>query len=464
MDAQTMTAWLVEGAKALLAGLTGPPDLGRIEVAVEQAARLLSRGAVERLAQEAVGAMPFTCPDCRGPLRVIEHDRERTVTCSSGPIRLSRSYGRCPACGTNVCPADAALGLSERAAASPRVQEFCALATLRAPAGRAEEDVRRLTGLRIPASTLHREARRQGERALEQRQADERLTRTPAGVAELASRAKVPDGDFTLVIEIDAWNIRERDNWGQTQELLKAGQDTGRWHWVLTATVFRLDQRGTTLSGRPVISERGYVGTRAGLESFQAQVYAEALMRGLMRAKTVLLLGDGAAWIWNLAENRFPSAVQRLDLYHAQEYLWGLAHELHGRGTPEARAWVGPYLRDLREAENGAGKLVEGLTGLAGVMEGLTQGQLQSVAREAEYFRTHQGRMDYKAGLARGEPVGSGAIESTCSQCQRRFKRTGQFWSLAGDEAFLALWTLHQNGRWQLLFPHDTRDWLDKVA
>ena len=62
MDAQTMTAWLVEGAKALLAGLTGPPDLGRIEVAVEQAARLLSRGAVERLAQEAAGAMPFTCP------------------------------------------------------------------------------------------------------------------------------------------------------------------------------------------------------------------------------------------------------------------------------------------------------------------------------------------------------------------------------------------------------------------
>jgi hypothetical protein len=63
--------------------------------------------------------------------------------------------------------------------------------------------------------------------------------------------------------------------------------------------------------------------------------------------------------------------------------------------------------------------------------------------------------MDYKAGKAAGQPVGSGAIESTCSQYQRRFKLTGQFWTLAGDEAFLALATLHRNDRWGRLFPHD---------
>jgi hypothetical protein len=47
--------------------------------------------------------------------------------------------------------------------------------------------------------------------------------------------------------------------------------------------------------------------------------------------------------------------------------------------------------------------------------------------------------MDYKNAKALGQPLGSGAVESTCSQYQRRFKRTGQFWSLEGDEAFLAL-------------------------
>ena len=72
--------------------------------------------------------------------------------------------------------------------------------------------------------------------------------------------------------------------------------------------------------------------------------------------------------------------------------------------------------------------------------------------RELNYFKTHQHRMDYKTGSDLGQPIGSGAIESTCAQYQRRFKLTGQFWSLEGDEAFLALWTLNRNGRWGELF------------
>jgi transposase len=63
--------------------------------------------------------------------------------------------------------------------------------------------------------------------------------------------------------------------------------------------------------------------------------------------------------------------------------------------------------------------------------------------------------MDYKNGKALEQPLGSGAIASTCSQYQCRFKRTGQFRSLDGDEAFLALATLHRNGRRHRLFPHD---------
>jgi hypothetical protein len=81
----------------------------------------------------------------------------------------------------------------------------------------------------------------------------------------------------------------------------------------------------------------------------------------------------------------------------------------------------------------------------------------EAIAKELAYPEEHKNRMDYKAGKALGQPVGSGAIESTCSQYQRRFKLTGQFWSLAGDEAFLALATLRRNGRWNRLFPHDSR-------
>jgi len=70
------------------------------------------------------------------------------------------------------------------------------------------------------------------------------------------------------------------------------------------------------------------------------------------------------------------------------------------------------------------------------------------------YLNEHRER-NYKAAKALGQPCRSGAIESTYSQYQRRFKLTGQFWSLEGDEAFLALATLHRNGRWHHLFVHD---------
>ncbi len=84
-----------------------------------------------------------------------------------------------------------------------------------------------------------------------------------------------------------------------------------------------------------------------------------------------------------------------------------------------------------------------------------TDDQQKHLEREINYFKTHENRMDYKTGKTAGEPVGSGAIESTCAQYQGRFKLTGQFWSLAGDEAFLALSTIHKNNRWDQLFPHD---------
>jgi len=165
----------------------------------------------------------------------------------------------------------------------------------------------------------------------------------------------------TLVIEIDAWNLRERDNWGKTQALLKAGEETGRWPWVYTGTVFRLDQRSTTESGRPIIADRGYVATRRGIDSFQRQLYAEALQRGLLTAETVLILAGGAIWIWNLADDRFKDAKQRVDLYHVQEHLWKLAGELYGKGTPEAHAWVRPYLQWLEKRKEGALDVIQSL-------------------------------------------------------------------------------------------------------
>lgn len=450
---EDVVEWLYRQA---VARGTVDPDMGRLEKAIGTATREVQRQVLERLVREAADREELGCPNCGRILKVVDHRRFRAVNSSFGPVRFRRSYGLCPHCQKHYFPADAALGLHERATLSPRLQEICAVMTLQAPAGQAEDDVRRLTGIDIAGSTLHREACRQGARALEIRRKQERMTETPQGVAALAAKAPRLPQHSTLVIELDAWNIRERDNWGQTEARRLAGEDPERWHWVYTATVFRLDQRGTKESGRPIIADRGYVATRQGLDSFRHQLHAEALQRGLLQAETVLVLGDGAVWIWKLATNTFRNATQRLDLYHAKQHLWALAAELYGQGSQEAELWVRRYLFWLDRRKDGALDVIRSLEDLQGTLADIDERQKASLAREVAYLTEHANRMNYKTARKLGQPVGSGAIESTCSQYQRRFKLTGQFWTLDGDEALLALATIHRNQRWHLLFPHDT--------
>jgi hypothetical protein len=335
------------------------------------------------------------------------------------------------------------------------VQEIAALMSIRDPYAEAAKDVKRLTGLSLSASRLHREAQRQGQRAIQCRQRDIDLSHTPQGVAELSARSTTSDlAPFTLIIEIDAWNIRERDDWGQTRKLRRKGQEPERWHWVYTATIFRLDQRGQTDGGRRVISQRRYVATRQGLESFTQQLYVEALMCGLLNAQEVLIIADGAIWIWNLAADRFKGAKQRVDLFHVKEHLHELARTLYGQGSAEAQQWLQPLLRYLERRKDGGLDVLHELEGLRQRLETLSAFQQEALDKEIGYFTTHHQRMDYKQAKVNGEPVGSGAVESTANQYQTRFKCTGQFWTLQGDEALLALATLYRNERWHLLFPH----------
>lgn len=451
MDDSAARGWMRNGLRENISEEF--ESMATFENAITERCRKVQREVLEEIVQEAADRVEPCCPECGQPLGVVDRKRERTVESVFGPVRFRRAYGYCSCCEEHFFPADVRLGLHERATVSPRIQEIAALSVLRAPAAQATEDILRLTGIEISTSTLQREARRQGERALDLRRRDELLTQSADGIALLGNEAPRLPAKSTLVIEIDAWNIRERDNWGKSEAFRKEGKDTGRWHWVYTGTVFRLDHRGTGSSNRPFITERGYVATRAGLESFRNQLYAETLRRGMAQAETVLVLADGAVWIWNMVADRFAQATQRLDLYHAQQHLWNLAAELHGKGTAEARAWVAPYIDKLKNETDGAQQLVTSLQELGEKLETYSEAQKQALRREAAYFGNHRHRMDYKTGAELGQPLGSGAIESTCSQYQRRFKMTGQFWSLEGDEAFLALSTLHRNGRWGKLFP-----------
>jgi len=308
-------------------------------------------------------------------------------------------------------------------------------------------------GRSLSRSTLARQAQFQGDRAIGLRQC---LIDAPiVGLAptQAALPADSPPEPFTLVIQIDAWNIRERDHWGQTQAMRRRQKELKRWHWVYTATCFRLHHRcrkGPSKNKlRALITERSYVATRGGVDALMKQLYYEARVRGLAQAQRVLVIADGAVWIWNLVEDRFKDAVQRLDLYHANTYLWAVANELHGAGTAEARIWVKPLLKQVRND-----KVANVITQLQDLKPRMEAAALQVADDAIEYYQNNQKRMKYKDARRRNEPVGSGAIESTCRQLQCRMKRCGQFWSTRGDEALLGLEMFWRNERWELLFPH----------
>jgi hypothetical protein len=253
-----------------------------------------------------------------------------------------------------------------------------------------------------------------------------------------------------MIIQMDAWNIRERDDWGQSAVLRRRGQEPERWHWVYIGTCFRLDHRGQSAGGRPVISERGFVATRTGMDGLREQLHAEALRRGLGQAAGALVISDGAVWIWRLADDRFPQARQRLDFYHAVQHLAAVGRTLFGEDQAKLKAWLKPLVKQLRNES--AIKVIHQLEEALAQLPGGPAAE--AVQREVNYFHEHEDRMDYRAGRRRGEPIGSGPVEATCRQNQCRFKRPGQFWSQTGDEALLCLEMFWRNDRWHLLFPH----------
>ncbi len=431
--------------------------MGHLEEEILHETRDLERTVLEEAAQKKAGQAPPICPICGGKLSRVTPGHERSYQTRFGEVKIRRARGWCRRCRRWCFPADHLLGLAETGSCSPGVQEMAALAVSKLPVGEASAVIERLTGVKLPRATLDREARRQGKRAEGERQEmDERMSRGDGKeqlVPELRCLSAVEP--FMLVIELDAWNIRERnqEQWGRTEQLRQAGQEPEWWHWVYGGTCFRLSQRVQTPGGRSLILSRGTVMTRGGIEGLRQQLWAEAMRQGLAQAQEVLVIADGALWIWNLTEDRFAGARQRLDPWHALQHLWAVAKVLHPEDDAGAAAWIKPLKEKLLDS-----KAVEVIKDLDIVLNTLRGSQREAVEAERNFLEKNKKRLDYTGVKERGEPLGSGAMESTCKQYQGRFHRSGQFWTTEGDEALMCLETFWRNGRWSRIFTHVPAD------
>jgi hypothetical protein len=317
--------------------LVDDQNLGHLETQAARDVQALLRAATQRGAQAKADATAPHCPVCQHALTRLSAGHARTFDTRFGAITVQRTRGYCKRCRKWRTPADTALGLEDTAGYSPAVQAMAALLASKMPVEDASLVLEHLTAIQLPRATLDREARRQGERAQRLRTQLDQQAATAKPQLELTLEP------YQMIIQLDAWNIRERDDWGQSAKRRRAGHEPERWHWVYTGTCFRLDHRGQTAGGRPVITERGFVSTRLGLDALREQLHAEALRRGLGQAASALVIGDGAVWIWRLADDRFPQAHQRLDFYHAVTHLVAVGRALLAKIRCSSRLGSSPW-------------------------------------------------------------------------------------------------------------------------
>jgi hypothetical protein len=157
--------------------------------------------------------------------------------------------------------------------------------------------------------------------------------------------------------------------------------------------------------------------------AFVARVTREARRRGLEQATRRVVLGDGAPWIRNLADEHFPGAIQIVDLYHAKGHLSDVAKAIYGAGSDFATQWAQQRHDELDRSD---------LDALLSALE--RHAQAHAEARKCrDYVTRNRHRMRYSEFRVQGLCVGSGVVEAGCKTViATRLKRAGMHWTLAG--------------------------------
>lgn len=398
---------------------------------------------------------------CGGVARWVSV-RGKTILTLLGKVRYERVYFHCKACGHGEGLGDRTWGLI-KTRTSPALKQLLAyLSATTVGFASVAKDVCR--SLRWPESWLsgkqvQRLAEPVGTRLSELEAAKvaswwQALT---AGLsAELAlARPESPLGESDekakrLYIEMDGIFARLRGNDGRGSDYwreVKVGAvfwaESGRHASKLAELVGSV---GARLAGSVrvwVDRPKGAVSYVAGLwsaSSFGVRLYAEAVVRGLERAAEVVVLGDGAVWIWRLAEEHFPGAIQILDFHHAKEWVWQVAQSVWGEGSQRAKAWAETQI-EQHLIQGDAQGLVEAIGALPKVAP--PEGQDKSVPEQAMgYFQNNASRMRYPEYRAKGLEIGSGIAESSGRRVVGvRCKQPGMRWSESGLSAIIDLRT-----------------------
>jgi hypothetical protein len=403
--------------------------LRQLEQEVLGEGREWTRQRLEKRLQAESDPLPTLCPKTGEPLKEVRR-RDLQLTTVVGTVKLRVCHGYSPALDQWICPARELWALQAYQRLSPELESRLAYTASETGSYEAAAKMAAHWGSPVSDGCIHQRVQRLGQAA--------------AQLQLPTPQAPAKEPEFSLVIMLDGWLARERGpDWGAGPRKKKAERIA--WHEIKSAVIYRLEQRGQNAGGRGMLIEKFVVATppETSPVDFGAAVQAEARRRGLGRAKKVYLVMDGALWLWELAEDRFAEAIKTLDFHHARDHLWALAHELHGKDTPEAKAWVEPLLGSLRKGKQA--RVVRCLQELLQTQSERTPQGQEVVEREVNYFVNHRHHLHYHAMEKVGAPRGSGAVESLGKQLQRRLRGCGQIWGRPGFTHLLRLCVLIKN-------------------
>jgi hypothetical protein len=205
-------------------------------------------------------------------------------------------------------------------------------------------------------------------------------------------------------------------------------------------------QTGFDKNGRPVRDDEStsYTGAIETAEVFGGRIYQEAMRRGMESAGEVCVIGDGAPWIWNIADEQFYGATQIVDLYHAREHLWNVARTCFGHDNAKLHQWVEDRRQELDDGK------VEDI--VIAIRQCLSLPGCDSAIceREIGYFTKNKDRMRYGDFRRRGLFVGSGVLEAGCrTVIGQRLKHSGMHWTVRGANSIIALRCNIMSNRWE---------------
>jgi hypothetical protein len=416
----------------------GRTDLEAVETGLRAALHQAGSAALtELLRYEAPAADQHQLPCPCGHHAQYQGLRSKPVLTVVGPARVERPYYLCSRCHQGQFPADAELDIVETES-SPGVRRMQALVGQEAPFDHGRKQIKVLAGLEVTTKAVERTAEViGGDIAQRQQQEIQRAVQLdlPIVVGERIPVLYVQmDGTGVPVVKTETEGRKGKTD-GQPAHTREA-----QLGCVFTQTTS--DEEGYAIRDPDSTTYTGAIET-AG--EFGKRLYLETWKRGWSRAEKKVVIGDGAEWIWNIAKDHFPGAVQIVDLFHARQHLWELARLLFPNDIKRRNQWIG--LHQKRWLDKGKiAKLVASLRSIQTPDPELAK----KIRNAADYFATNAARMNYPKFRKQHLFVGSGVIEAGCKTViARRLKQSGMFWTVRGANAVLALRCCHLNGRFE---------------